>query len=115
MPVFAYKALDPAGEQNGTIAADTPRQARDLLRERGLIVRDLATAATPASATRRPRRPARAVRTPVTSFIHELSPTLAVGVPLLAPLETLARQHKGKFHTIILLLRDKVAAGSSLG
>ena len=41
MPVFAYKAMDAReGERTGTIAADTPRQARDLLRERGLVVRD---------------------------------------------------------------------------
>src|SRR5258706_9601431 len=49
MPVFAYKALDAreAGERSGTIAADTPRQARDLLRERGLVVRGLSPAEAP--------------------------------------------------------------------
>jgi general secretion pathway protein F len=115
MPVFAYKALDPAaGERTGTLSADTPRQARDLLRERGLTIRDLA----PASATARPgrrRRQRRAVRAEVTSFIRELSTLLAVGVPLLETLDTLARQHKGRFHTTLLLLRDQVSAGSSLG
>ena len=115
MPVFAYKALDPAvGERTGIVSADTPRHARDLLRERGLTIRDLAPAAAPNSGRRR-RRPGRAARAQVTSFIRELSTLLAVGVPLLEALETLARQHKGGFHTTLLLLRDRVAAGSSLG
>jgi type II secretory pathway component PulF len=117
MPVFAYKALDARerGERSGTIAADTPRQARDLLRERGLVVRDLSTATAPAgtAATTR-RRVARGVRSQVTEFVRELSTLLGVGVPLLEALETLARQHKGRFHTVILLLRDRVAAGASL-
>ena len=40
MPVYAYKALDPAkSPTQGTISADTPRQARELLRNQGLTVR----------------------------------------------------------------------------
>ena len=116
MPVFAYKALDtrePA-ERTGTIAADTPRQARDLLRERGLVVHDLSSAAAPGAMVARRRVP-RGVRGQVTEFVRELSTLLGVGVPLLEGLETLARQHKGRFQTVILLLRDRVAAGASLG
>ena len=39
MAVFVYQATD-AGRRatSGTIAADTPRQARELLRARGLVV-----------------------------------------------------------------------------
>jgi type II secretory pathway component PulF len=114
MPVFAYKATDAAaGDRTGTIAADTPRQARDLLRERGLVVRDLSSAAAPVGATRW-RRASGRVRAQVTDFIREISTLLGVGVPLLEALETIARQHKGKFGTTILLLRDRVAAGASL-
>src|SRR5690348_8516745 len=115
MPVFAYKATDAASaERSGTIAADTPRQARDLLRERGLVVRDLSGAAAPVSPTRWRRRTSGRVRAQVTGFIREISTLLGVGVPLLEALETIARQHKGKFGTTILLLRDRVAAGTSL-
>jgi type II secretory pathway component PulF len=115
MPVFAYKATDlREGERSGTVAADTPRQARDILRERGLVVRDLSAAASPAG-TSKGRRPKTRARTQVTDVIREISTLLAVGVPLLETLETIARQHKGKFHTTILLLRDRVAAGASLG
>jgi general secretion pathway protein F len=116
MPVFAYKALDTreAGERSGTIAADTPRQARDLLRERGLVVRGL-SAAQPTVRQLKWRRTSGRVRAQVSGFIREVSTLLGVGVPLLEALETLARQHKGKFHTTILLLRDRVAGGASLG
>src|SRR4051794_21746890 len=118
MPVFAYKAIDVReGERSGTIAADTPRQARDLLRERGLVVRGLSAAGvggTPIAGLKW-RRASGRVRAQVSAFIREVATLLGVGVPLLEALETLARQHKGKFHTTILLLRDRVAGGASLG
>ncbi|HEY7115767.1 MAG TPA: type II secretion system F family protein [Tepidisphaeraceae bacterium] len=121
MPVYAYKAMrherGPAdgarAEHSGTIAADTPRQARDLLRERGLVVRDLA-AQGKARGRAGARRVSRSIRARVTAFVRELSTLLAVGVPMLEALETLARQHAGRFRTILLLLRDQVAAGASL-
>src|SRR5258707_11594691 len=100
MPVFAYKATDARGDgdRSGTIAADTPRQARDLLRERGLVVRGLSAAEAPVAALK--WRPASGrMRAQVSGFIREASTLLGGGVPLLEALETLARQHKGKFHT----------------
>src|SRR5688500_33673 len=114
MAVFTYKASDlRAGQTSGTIAADTPRQARDLLRDRGLLVRDL-----------RDHRPARGRATCVRTsgrlanqanlFIRELSTLLGVGVPLLEALDTIAKQHRGRFHASIIQLRDRVAAGASL-
>ena len=118
MPVFAYKAMNAReGERSGTIAADTPRQARDLLRERGLVVRGLSAASGPEGGLRWRRRSGGGGRSraQVTGFIREVSTLLGVGVPLLEALETLARQHKGRFHTTILLLRDRVAGGASLG
>ena len=114
MAVFTYKATE-AGEADvsGTIAADTPRQARDLLRQRGLVVRDLIDAGRPAPASRRPRR-ARGSRRLVTLFVREVSTLLGVGVPLLEALETLASQHRGRFRSATLMLRERIAAGSSL-
>src|SRR5947207_15901878 len=87
MAVFTYKATDPArGQaaraQTGTIAADTPRQARDRLRERGLVVQDLAGADDRATSRRivPARRGTR--RHETTTFVRELSTLLGVGVPL---------------------------------
>jgi type II secretory pathway component PulF len=113
MAVYAYKASDlAAGDTSGTIAADTPRQARDLLRDRGLIVRDLsdvrARKATKSSLF------TRASGYHVTLFLRELSTLLSVGVPLLEALDTLAQQHTGAFRTSLVMLRDRVAGGSSL-
>ena len=116
MPVFTYKANDnAAAERSGTIAADTPRQARDMLRERGLLVRHVEATGAAEPASRPWRRGAGGMRHHVTTFVREVSTLLAVGVPLLEVLETIARQHKGRFQTVILLLRDRVAAGASLG
>jgi type II secretory pathway component PulF len=113
MAVFLYKATDPrSADLSGTIAADTPRQARDLLRQRGLIVKDLSE--NRSSDQRRRTGRAGGSRYQATLFTRELSTLLSVGVPLLDALDTIARQHDGRFHLTVLLLRDLVAAGSSL-
>jgi general secretion pathway protein F len=156
MPVFTYRATDAAtaADQRGTIAAETPRQARDLLRGRGLIVRDLGEAAgggraegRPADPSRRrwgrrdsagrpggaataaaaptaepiarpPARPSRRgagrLRPHVTAFVRELATLLGVGVPLLDALDALSRQGTGRFRTVVLTLRERVAGGFGL-
>src|SRR3954465_15498617 len=106
MPVFTYNASDAAAENiSGTIAADTPRQARDLLRERGLTIRDIKTYQPPTTRSR--RLFSLALRHQVTQFIRELSTLLGAGVPLIECLETIARQHKRRFRSALLLLRDR--------
>jgi type II secretory pathway component PulF len=116
MAVFSYRATDlRSADLTGTIAADTPRQARDVLRQRGLIVRDLAEDRPSAQKSRRLRRGrAGGSKYESTLFIRELSTLLSIGVPLLEALDVIARQHEGRFHATLLLLRDRVAAGSSL-
>src|SRR5688500_16284483 len=118
MAVFTYKATNAAAaDQSGTITADTPRQARDLLRSRGLTVRDLedyapraATAAKGEARLPLPLRlrgrPWRVRRPLVTQLLRELSTLLGVGVPVVEALETISRQHAGRFQGTILILRD---------
>lgn len=117
MAVYAYKALAGPRDVTGTIAADTPRQARDLLREEGLAVRDLVER-RPATASIALRNPFAAAGPPgralVTGMLREVSTLLAVGMPLLDAFDTLARQHAGRLRTTVLLLRDNVAAGGSM-
>src|SRR5688572_14766869 len=114
MAVFTYKATSPTAEDiAGSIVADTPRQARDLLRSRGLVVQDIADHSSAARPGIRFSRN-RASPAQTTLFIRELSTLLTVGVPMLEALDTLARQHTDRFHRVILLLRDRVAAGTSL-
>ena len=87
---------------SGTIAADTPRQARDLLRERGLsrsrfhrlphpplggkasLIHDTARQPAPQSRTYQPS----------SAICPRCSPS---ALPLLEALETLAAQHRGSF------------------
>ena len=127
MAVFAYKALAAnAAAVSGMIVADTPREARDSLRARGLTVQEViphaadATSAQPGGAgVRWPwrRRPGRVpgASAKVVSFIRELSTLLAVGVPLLEAIDTIRRQHRrGRFAAALLALRDRISGGASL-
>jgi type IV pilus assembly protein PilC len=112
MPVFAYKASSPSASLlRGVIVADTPRQARAELRARGLSIEHLAPRrATPTlSLSRRARHRAESL-----TFIRELSTLLAVGIPLLEAIDLSAAQHRGPFSTILLSLRDRIAAGATL-
>jgi len=114
MSVFAYKAIDhQSSTYHGTLIADSARQARDLLRSRGLRVRDLVLQRERDSfwsqMTLR-RIPA----SKVSMAIRELSTLLSVGMPIVEAIQTIAKQHKGAFHTSLLMLKDRVAGGASL-
>jgi len=115
MAVFAYKAFDAsqaaAASHSGTVAADTPRQARDVLRRRGLTVERLAPVV---SAKTRRWSGRRRDSAKVTSLARELSTLLGVGVPLTEAIQTISQQYRGSFGTTLLLLHEQVAAGSSL-
>jgi general secretion pathway protein F len=116
MAVFQYSAIDAAALRcRGTIVADTPRAARDALRQRGLTVDDLAhhNPRETGGRLRLPRLRGRLEHKTV-AFVRELSTLLGVGVPLLDAIDGIARQHKGAFHAVLLQLRERVAAGASL-
>lgn len=115
MSIFSYRALDDrAVAVEGTITADSPRAARDLLRGRGLIVETVSAQKESRSLSwwpfaRRSRFAAKRVEA-----VRELSTLLASGIPLLEALDSLVAQHKGGFKESLLQLRERVAAGSSL-
>jgi len=115
MPVYAYRAMDlDAGSVAGTVVADTPRQARDSLRERGLTVTQVAAAdEAKATAVGRLHRKRRG-QVEVATFIRELATLLGAGIPLLTALQTLERQHRGRFRTAVQQLADQVASGTGL-
>lgn len=131
MSVFAYKGwvVEGGGSRKGTIAADTPRAARDALRARGLKVQRIVAVkggggsgdapggvrigATWARVWRRLTASGRGAR--VAMFLGELATLLGVGVPLLEALDGFARRRRrGGLGEGLLVLRDRVAAGSSL-
>ena len=115
MAVFSYNALDQERlAVSGTVAADSPRQARDLLRSRGLLVRGVSEHRVRGTGQAWSRwLPSRA-KGQWSASVHELSMLLRAGIPLLEALDTISQQQRGHFRTVLLQLRDRVAAGSSL-
>lgn len=117
MAIYAYKGLDSNRSQtSGTILADSPRHARDNLRVQGVIVQSLKEQKQVAShsnfglfqfGTRR-------ARSQWGLGAHELSMLLSAGIPLLEALDTMAGQHRGKFRSCMLQLKERVEAGTSL-
>ena len=115
MAVFEYKAIDlDASGLAGTVVADTPRQARDHLRERGLTVTHLTECRTDRAPTLLERRRGRAAGHEITAFVRELATLTAVGIPLHGALETLVAQHHRGLGTVIQDLGDRVASGAAL-
>jgi general secretion pathway protein F len=113
MAVFAYTATDDGrAATRGILIADTPRQARDLLRARGLTIQRLA----PEEGRRIRRLPLRRRRrvAPVARFAGELSMLLGAGIPLLEAIDAIARESHGSFRAALAVLRDRVTAGASL-
>ncbi len=118
MAVYSYIA-GGNGESNaapvrGTIMADSPRQARDQLRAQGLVIRDISEQAPGRRQSRLSRYLYKRQAGKVTGLFQEMSTLLTAGIPLLEALDTITRQHTGRFQKSILLLRDHVAAGGSL-
>ncbi|MCX5647505.1 MAG: type II secretion system F family protein [Planctomycetota bacterium] len=115
MAVFRYSAVDvDASTVAGTVIADTPRQARDDLRGRGLTVAEIAAVGEPAAPGLWERRRGQLAQSEVDAFVRELATLLGAGIPLLAAVDTLIRQHRGRFRTVLQGLRDRIASGSSL-
>lgn len=111
MAVFAYKA---AGAVSGTITADSPRQARDQLRSRGITVHDIVRQSPAAQFTWWPLKRRGRHASKLGDTIRELATLLGAGIPLLESLDALANQHRGSYRTTLLAVREQVAAGSGL-
>jgi general secretion pathway protein F len=114
MAVYTYRGTNARENAvQGSIHADSPRQARDQLRSQGISVQSLQS-----------NRPSRwwfgnwfthyRARLQWTQACHELSMLLRAGIPLLESLDTLGQQHRGGLRTAISQVRDRVASGHSL-
>jgi general secretion pathway protein F len=121
MPVFAYRGLAPDGRTiNGVIDADSPRNARGKLRERGIFPTEL-SAEQVVTRTRDWRRllPAigrrRIAATELSLLTRQLSALLGAGVQLVDALGALADQTAHALTKRILSqVRESVREGSSL-
>lgn len=114
MPIYSYKAAtDQLAFVQGAIAADSPRQARDQLRRRGLSIESLREES---NANRRRgwlRRTGR-YESQLVPAIRELSTLLSASIPLADALQTVASQQKRVLSTSLALVCDRVSAGASL-
>jgi general secretion pathway protein E len=115
MPVFAYEAVDSSFRDfSGTIAADSPREARDKLRAQGYLVEAITEKRSRSSGTRRLlERPGRHAAQ-LSAVIRDLATLLGTGINLADALDTLAAQHKGRVQASLMSLRERVTGGLSL-
>jgi type II secretory pathway component PulF len=118
MPVFVYKAIDSqrrhAPAVGGTVAADSPRQARQQLRARGLTVQEIVEHSAKRSASFSLRRRSGRHSGKLPSAIREIATLLGAGISLVDAMTTVAEQHRGDFRSSLLLLRERVSAGIGL-
>ena len=114
MAVYSYSGIDQARKTvQGTISADTAREARDSLRSRGISVRKIAPSKERQSKFAVPRLSIFQSKNQWATAVSELSMLLHAGIPMLDALDTIVEQNTGSFRAALLSVRDKVAAGES--
>ncbi|MBB6429512.1 type II secretion system F family protein [Algisphaera agarilytica] len=124
MPVYSYIAFKGRARETGTLVADTARDARDQLRDRGLDLRSLEAyqkkqrddAEAKESRLSSWRLPT--LRKPdIAGFLQELATLIEVGVSVLEALDVLIQQQPARasrFKAVLQGVRDRVASGGSL-
>ncbi|MFA5939915.1 MAG: type II secretion system inner membrane protein GspF [Sinimarinibacterium sp.] len=117
MAAYEYSALDAKGRQTkGLIEGDTPRHARQLLRERGLNPLEMTEVAESRSArTSLFRRGGGLSSTELSLFTRQLATLVRSGLPLDESLTAVSEQSEGKrVRRIALGVRAGVVEGNSL-
>lgn len=113
VPSFAYRARNSQGRTlKGSLSADSPRHARDLLREQNLVILTIRSSVDSPSTLFSAFHPR--YRHQATTFFRELSTLLAVGIPLVDSLDILISQLRGGFQGLVRELRDAIASGHGL-
>jgi general secretion pathway protein F len=121
---YEYAALDTRGrQQKGLIEGDTPRQVRQLLRDRGLTPLDIQVVSerkvrgvgTGSTALPRARRSGGLSGAELSLFTRQLSTLARSGLPLDEALTAVAQQSENKrMQRITLGVRARVIEGNSL-
>ena len=118
MSAFEYTALDPKGKQlKGLIEGDTPRQARQMLRERGLSPLDLVEVAESARSAQPSmfQRGGSLSSTELSLFTRQLATLSRSGLPLDEALTAVSEQSESKrVKRIALGVRSSVVEGNTL-
>lgn len=109
MPIYQYQSLDSAGKKRtGMIEGQNERDARERLREKGLMVTKLTSKSSTSS-----RQNLKGEH--LLGFTILLGQLLNAGIPLYESLVTIEDEyHQEPFHRVIMSLCEQVKSGSSL-
>lgn len=121
MQTFKYQALDASGKTvRDLIQADSERQARQLLRDRGLFPRQLASTTSSASGEAGEKKGARGSRRRLNhaervELTRQLATLVGAALPLAESLQLLAEQStQPRLRAVLLQLLASVQEGHSL-
>jgi general secretion pathway protein F len=123
MAAYEYSALDPRGrQQKGLIEGDTPRQVRQLLRDRGLTPLDIHEVSerkvhgkNASGSAPRTKRSGGLSGAELSLFTRQLSTLARSGLPLDEALTAVSQQSENKrMQRITLGVRARVIEGNSL-
>lgn len=118
MAAFEYKALDAKGKsKKGSIEADNARQARQRIKELGLMPVEMTEAKAKTAKGAQPSTSfKRGISTPDLALItRQISTLVQSGMPLEECLKAVAEQsEKPRIRTMLLAVRSKVTEGYSL-
>jgi general secretion pathway protein F len=109
MPLYQYQALDMQGRhRKGLIEAHGEREAKEKLREQGLMVKSLGQKSSGGSK-------GHLKGDNLIAFTVQLSQLVNAGIPLYESLLALEEQYRREaFHRILLSICDQIKAGTSL-
>ncbi len=111
MPIYKYKGYKAGGASaSGTIEAEGPRDAAIKLKEQGLFPRDIKAVEHRRSSA----FAARVDRGRVPEITRQLGVLVGAGVPVVEALRALSEESQGRVRTLLVDLREKVAAGGTL-
>jgi len=118
MAAYAYQALDERGRhRQGTLEADSPRQARQQLREQGLIPTEVTEAAEQVrQQSRHPRLWRRRISSAELALLtRQLATLVAAALPLEEALKAVSEQcEKPRLRSLMAAVRARVLEGHSL-
>lgn len=109
MPIYQYRAIDPLGKTRaGLIEAHGEKEAKEMLREQGVMVSKIAPKAMGSS-----KENLRG--TTLLNFTVQLSQLVNAGIPLYQSLIAIEEQHRSDpFHRILLSICEQIKAGTPL-
>ncbi|MBK8183815.1 MAG: type II secretion system inner membrane protein GspF [Candidatus Competibacteraceae bacterium] len=116
MPAYQYAALDAKGRQSkGLIEADTPRLARQVLRERGLNPLEVEEVASQQRGGRRQMWGLRISATDLALITRQMATLVGSGLPVEEALGAVARQaDRARLGGLMLAVRARVLEGHTL-